>query len=422
MPGSLGAALARAARRLSDEYNARMSTPFDFNPFDDATRRNPYPLYARGRELGIHRHAGLPVSSLFRYADIVDVLKDASLWSNKFPPQPDFEEFMDRPPSMIGTDPPEHERLRGLVNQAFTPRIIRRLEPRMVEIADRLLDAALAKREVDLVQALTYPLPVTVIAEIIGVPTEDNARFKDWSDKLVETLGVGLFGPPSRELLLRNRAIVDELGDYFRRLVELRRADPREDLLTGLSQAELEGSKLSFDELLQMLILLLVAGNETTTTLIGNAVLTLLDHPEALERLRREPELVPYAVEEVLRFSSPVQLDPRRATRDTELCGEKLREGEMVICWLGSANRDESMFRDPERFDLARKESRHLAFGFGTHYCLGSNLARLEAQIAVRSLLAHTKSFRLTTGDPLPLHRSLVFRSFTQIPLELVPA
>ena len=399
-----------------------MSTPFDFNPFDDATRRNPFPLYARGRELGIHRHAGLPVHSIFRYADTVDVLRDSATWSSKFPPPPEFADFDGRPPSMIGTDPPEHERLRGLVNQAFTPKIIRRLEPRMAEIADQLLDAALAKRHVDLVQALTYPLPVTIIAEIIGVPTEDNAVFKDWSDKLVETLGTGLFAPPNRETLERNRAIVDELGDYFRRLVEARRTDPREDLLTGLAQAELEGSKLSFDELLQMLILLLVAGNETTTTLIGNTVLTLLDHQSQLERLRRDPELVPSAIEEVLRFSSPVQLDPRRATRDVELCGEKVREGEMAICWLGSANRDESVFREPDRFDVARRENRHVAFGFGTHYCLGSNLARLEAQIALRALLGRTKSFSLATSKPLPLHRSLVFRSFTEIPVELVPA
>jgi len=283
-------------------------------------------------------------------------------------------------------------------------------------------DDALAKRTVDLVQALTYPLPVTIIAEIIGVPTEDNARFKDWSDKLVENLGTGLFAPPNRETLERNRAIVEDLGEYFRRLVELRRTDPREDLLTGLSQAELEGSKLSFDELLQMLILLLVAGNETTTTLIGNTVLTLLEHPAELARVRRDPELVPSAIEEVLRFSSPVQLDPRRATRDAELCGEKVREGEMVISWLGSANRDDSVFREPDRFDVGRRENRHLAFGFGTHYCLGSNLARLEAQIALRSLLAHTKSFELATSSPLPLHRSLVFRSFTEIPVELVPA
>jgi cytochrome P450 len=399
-----------------------MSTPFDFNPFDDATRRDPFEKYARGRERGIHRHAGLPVHSVFRYADTVEVLRDSATWSSVFRPPADFPELLNRPPSMIGTDPPEHERLRGLVNQAFTPKIIRRLEPRMVEIANQLLDEALAAKRVDLVQALTYPLPVTVIAEIIGVPTEDSARFKDWSDKLVETLGVGLFAPPDRATFERNLAISAELGEYFKRLVELRRVDPRPDLLTGLAQAELEGSKLSFDELLQMLILLLVAGNETTTTLIGNTVLTLLEHPAELARLRADPTLIPSAIEEVLRFSSPVQLDPRRATRDVELCGEKIREGEMAITWIGSANRDSDVFREPEVFDIGRKENRHVAFGFGTHYCLGSNLARLEAQIALRALLEHTKSFALTTSEPLPLHRSLVFRSFTSIPVELVPA
>jgi len=399
-----------------------MSTPFEFNPFDDATRRNPFAAYARGRELGIHRHVGLPVYSVFRYADTVDVLRDSAVWSSRFPPPADFPELDARPPSMIGTDPPEHDRLRGLVSQAFTPKIIRRLEPRMVEIAHQLLDQALAERKVDLVQALTYPLPVTIIAEIIGVPTEDNARFKNWSDKLVESLGAGLFGPPDRAMFERNRAISEELGEYFKRLVDLRRKDPREDLLTGLALAELEGSKLSFDELLQMLILLLVAGNETTTTLIGNTVLTLLEHPAELERVRRDPELVPSAIEEVLRFASPVQLDPRRAMREVEICGEKVREGEMVITWLGSANRDASVFREPDRFDVGRKENRHLAFGFGTHYCLGSNLARLEAQIALRALLERTKSFELTTSKTLPLHRSIVFRSFTEIPLELTPA
>lgn len=395
---------------------------FVFNPFDDATRRNPYAEYARGRELRIHRHPGLPVWSVFRYGDVQDVLRDWRTFSNQFPPPPDFPELEGRAPSMLGSDPPEHERLRGLVNQAFTPKIIRRLEPRMVEIANGLVDAALEQGSVDLVQALTYPLPVTIIAEIIGVPTEDNARFKDWSDKVVETLGSGLLGPPDRETFLRNQKIVEELGVYFSKLVEERRREPREDLLTGLAMAELEGSKLSLDELLQMLVLLLVAGNETTTTLIGNIVLTLLENPGELARLRRDPELVPSAVEEVLRYSSPVQLDPRRAAVDTELCGQKIAAGEMVISWLGAANRDEEVFRDAERCDVGRKENRHLAFGFGTHYCLGSNLARLEAQIALRALLERTKSFELATREPLPLHKSFVFRSYTSIPVTLARA
>jgi cytochrome P450 len=395
---------------------------FAFNPFDEATRRDPFPVYARGRALRAFRHPGLPVVSIFRYADTVEVLRDSSLFSNVFPPPPGVELQPDLPPNMLGTDPPEHERLRGLVNQAFTPKIIRRLEPRMEEIAEELLRAAVEKRSVDLVEALTYPLPVTVIAEIIGVPTEDNARFKHWSDALVSTLGSGLLAPPSPEAMAHTLSIVRELGAYFKTLVEARRSEPREDLLSGLVAAELEGTRLSFDEMLQMLILLLVAGNETTTTLIGNTVLTLLAHPDELAQLRADPARVPSAIEEVLRFSSPVQMDPRCATADTDLCGEWLRKGEIVICWLGSANRDEAVFREPERFDGARRENRHLAFGFGTHYCLGSNLARLEAQTALRVLLRRTRGFRLSSSEPLPLHKSIVFRSFTKIPVELEPA
>jgi cytochrome P450 len=165
-----------------------------------------------------------------------------------------------------------------------------------------------------------------------------------------------------------------------------------------------------------------VAGNETTTTLIGNVALTLLDHPQELALVRADPARIPSVIEEVLRFSSPVQMDPRCATADTELCGEKVAKGEIVITWLGSANRDEAVFKEPDRFDGARRENRHLAFGFGTHYCLGSNLARLEAQTALRVLLRRTRDFRLASQEPLPLHRSIVFRSFTKIPVELEPA
>jgi len=246
---------------------------FAFNPFDEATRRDPYPVYARGRELRAYRHPGLPVVSIFRHADTMDVLRDWRTFSNVFPKLPGVGPQEEFPPNMLATDPPEHERLRGLVNQAFTPRIVGRLEPRMEEIAEELLDRALEQRSVDLVQALTYPLPLTVIAEIIGVPSADNARFKHWSDELVSSLGSGLLGPPSEEALARNMAIMRELAAYFETLVEERRREPREDLLSGLVAAELEGTRLSFAEMLQMLILLLVAGNETTTTLIGNTAL-----------------------------------------------------------------------------------------------------------------------------------------------------
>jgi cytochrome P450 len=323
---------------------------------------------------------------------------------------------------MIGQDPPGHTRLRSLVSQAFTPRIIRRLEPRMHEIARELMDTALAAGEVDFVQAMTYPLPVIVIAEIIGVPPEDRAQFKQWSDEAVANLGNALFTPPNEERLRALVTLFGDMGAYFSRLADERRRQPREDLLTGLVQAEIEGSKLTHQEMITMLVLLLVAGNETTTSLIGNTVLELLDHPDELARLRADRTLLPTAIDEVMRFSSPVQLDPRRATRRVELRGEAIEPGQLVVSWLGSANRDEEIFTDPERFDTGRADNRHIGFGFGIHYCLGANLARLEAQVALAALLDRTRRFERTTTDLLPLHRSIVFRAVTSLPLRLVPS
>ena len=232
---------------------------------------------------------------------------------------------------MLGMDPPDHTRLRSLVNKAFTPRIVRQLEPRLREVAHELLDDALARREVDLVQALTYPLPVIAIAEIIGVPADDREQFKIWSDQAVATLGTAFFAPPTREQMQRQLALREEMQRYFIPLAEARRREPRDDLLTGLVQAEHEGSKLDHDEMLAMLVLLLVAGNETTTTLIGNAVLTLLDHPGELKRLRDDPSLIAVghrrgAALRVARAVRSAPRDPRdrdrraRASRRTRSC------------------------------------------------------------------------------------------------------
>src|SRR5437764_1382648 len=288
--------------------------PFFFDPFDEAPRRDPYALFARARrEHPAWRHEGLPVVSVFRHADCQTILRDPQVWSSAFPTPPGFAPE-DVPRSMLVTNPPEHTRLRALVSLAFTPRRVRQLAPRIETIAHELLDGALARRGVDLVETLAYPLPVVVIAELIGVPAEDRAQFKAWSNALVAPLGTAFFevAPPERVATLRQ--VRGELEAYFVRLVEARRREPRDDLLSALVAAELEGSRLSFEELLAMLILLLVAGNETTTHLIGNAVLALLAHPEALAALRAAQSRVPAAVEEVLRFSSPVQTDPRLAT------------------------------------------------------------------------------------------------------------
>ncbi len=396
-----------------------------FHPLDPAFRRDPFPAYARGRaEQPLLAHEGLPlrVFSVFRYADVQAVLRDPKTWSSRFPPRVFGQADDGPPPSMLGTDPPAHTRLRSLVNKAFTPRIVARLEPRMHELAEALLDAALEAGRVDLVEALAYPLPVTIIAEIIGIPRQDREQFKQWSDRAVAALGTGFFTGIDAPRRARREQLLREMRDYLVPLAEQRRSAPREDLLTGLVQAEHEGSVLSHEEMLSMLVLLLVAGNETTTTLIGNAALELLAHPEQEKRLRERPELLPQAVDEVLRFASPVQFDPRRATRRVDLHGVRIEADDFVLCWLGSANRDESVFLRAEHFDVAREKNPHLAFGFGTHYCLGANLARLEARIALGALLRRTRRLERIGSEPLPLHPSPVFRAVTSLPVRLEPA
>ncbi len=406
-----------------------MGDSFFFNPLDPETRRDPYALYARGRqEHPLHAHVELPLSifSVFNYDDVQAILRDDATWSNDFDAAfegtPLYQPEKDRVDSMIGLDGDHHHRLRSLVNKAFTPRVVQQREEQMRVTASALVDEAIAQGEVDLVQALSYPFPVQVIAEIIGIPTQDRERFKIWSDGAIANLGAGFFQSPSEEDLRKGRELFDEMRAYFIPLAEERARRPREDLLTGLVQAEHEGSKLSHDEMLSMLVLLLVAGNETTTTLIGNAALELMAHPEQMGRLRADTSLMPTAIDEVLRFASPVQFDPRRATRPVALHGQEIPENSIMLCWLGSANRDEKIFERPDAFDVGRSPNPHLSLGFGVHYCVGANLARLEARIALETLLAKTRHMERADEDPLPLHPSPVFRAASRIPVRLEPA
>ncbi len=401
---------------------------FSFNPLDPGVRRDPYALYARGRdEAPAFLHAGLPlrVISLFRYDDVQNTLRDDARFSNA--PQAALRgamggELAAIPPSMLITDGAEHMRLRGLVNKAFTPRIVSRLESRMLALAHELVDAAIAQGTADLVQALTYPLPVTVIAEIIGIPAQDREQFKRWSDRAVAGLGLVFLGGFDAERVRTQIALREEMRAYLIPLAEERKRAPREDLMTGLVQAEHEGSRLSHDEMLQMLILLLVAGNETTTTLIQNSVLELLASAEWQQRARADLALVAAVIEETLRHSSPVQFAPRRALAEGALHGVEIKPNDVLLCWIGSANRDAKVFDDAERFDPLREKNPHIAFGFGPHYCIGANLARLEARVALEALLAKTSRIEPAWTGDLPVHPSPVFRGVTVLPVRLTAA
>src|ERR1700730_13676817 len=279
--------------------------------------------------------------------------------------------------NMLFLDPPDHTRLRGLVHKAFTPRLIERMRERMQVLADELLDVAASSAEFDLVHGYALPIPATVIADLLGVPATDRDRFHHWSSVMVSiTSGPELLRAlPSALLFMR----------YLRRLFAQRRLEPRDDLTTALVQAEEAGDHLSAEELLSMVFLLLVAGHETTVNLISGGTLALLEQPDQLLRLRHQPELLSSgsAVEELLRFTSPVQVATERyATSDVELSGTVIPRGAMVLAMVGSANRDERQFADPDTLDLGRTPNPHLAFAQGAHYRLGAPLARLEAQIA----------------------------------------
>ncbi|MCZ2111154.1 MAG: cytochrome P450 [Dehalococcoidia bacterium] len=382
-----------------------------FNPADPAFLENPYPFYEMGRQMSPLYLESQGIWLVFGYNDVQAILKDSQAWSSQFAPPAESDA---PPPSMLGSDPPRHGRLRSLVSQAFTPRMIEQLAPRIREIASGLVDGMAESGSADLVEALAYPLPVIVIAEILGVPPEDRDRFKSWSDDVVSTLGTGVVPAEDRVLAVD---VFEEMRVYFTRMVEERRANPRDDLISGLVAAELEGERLSFDELLQMLILLLVAGNETTTNLIGNCVIEFMNHPDQLQRVLDEPALLPSAIEEVLRFSSPVQATVRRATRENIVAGKTIAPGQRALTWIAAANRDPGVFRDPNVFDVGRSPNRHIAFGHGPHFCLGAPLARLEARIAMETLLAKVTGFRRTDSALLPRVPTFIMRGVRKLPI-----
>ncbi|RIK46105.1 MAG: cytochrome P450, partial [Chloroflexi bacterium] len=297
---------------------------------------------------------------------------------------------------MLFRDPPAHTRLRGLVAQAFSAKMIEGMRPRIQELVDELLDEAERAGEFDLIQALANPLPGKVIAELLGVPAEDQPKFKHWANQYAAFLGGS---DEAGELLRAGIESALAMGEYIRHTIALRKAEPRDDLMTALVQAEEEGDRLSELELVATVFLLLFAGNETTTNLIGNGTLTLLRQPEAFAQLRAHPEIIRTAVEELLRYESPVQLTNRRTLVDLEIGGVPVPAGANVQTWLGAANRDPEQFPDPDRLDLTRRPNRHLGLAHGLHFCLGAPLARAEGQIAINAVVQRFPGLRLAVDD-----------------------
>jgi cytochrome P450 len=342
-------------------------------------RRDPYPWYRKMRQSApVSYDPNDRVWNVFRYDDVQAILLDHETFSSNLSGQIPVGQDDAIQASMIALDPPRHNRLRSLVNKAFTRKAIGDLAPRISAITTDLLDKVVGAGQMDVVRDLAYPLPVTVIAEMLGVPPDDRDRFKRWTDAIVGEPEAFRDAPDAER----------QLGEYFVQIVDQRRRQPRNDLISALLLAEVDGERLSMVELLGFCVLLLVAGNETTTNLIGNAVLCFAENPDVPKQLRETPSLLPMTIEEVLRYRSPVQALPNRvATRDVEVAGQQIKRGQQVVFWLGSANRDEAKFPNAERFIMDRTPNPHLAFGAGVHFCLGAPLARLEARIALAALL-----------------------------------
>jgi cytochrome P450 len=389
-------------------------------------KANPFPFYARLRSEAPLYRTVLPDKQsawlITRYDDVLAVLKDERFGKDrlraKSSEQIKMQSWMPRmfrplTRNMLDVDAPDHTRLRGLVQKAFIPRLIENMRERIQALSDELLDTAGIRGRMDLVQEYALPIPTTIIAEMLGVPANDRHKFHRWSAAIVSSNS-------SRWGTLKAMPNVMAFVGYIRRLIKTKREDPNDDLLTALVRAEEAGDQFSDDELLAMVFLLLVAGHETTVNLIANGVLTLFESPGELRRLMNEPSLINSAVEELLRFNGPLETATERYAReDLTVAGVTIPRGELVLAVLASANRDHQQFEDPDKLDLSREPNRHLAFGYGVHYCLGAPLARLEGQIAISTLFRRIPDLRLAKPlDALPWRRGLVLRGLESLPVE----
>ncbi|GGR06806.1 cytochrome P450 [Deinococcus ruber] len=367
---------------------------------------DPFPWYQQMRHASpVVRDPSTGLWMVFSYEDVQRTLSDWKRFSSQQGRPRGEQAQSPLSSSMISTDPPRHRQIRTLVEQAFTPRQVRALAPRIEVLVDELLGAAEKHGQMDFIQEFAYPLPVIVIAEILGIPATDRDAFKRWSDAVVT-------GDPHGSR---------EMAAYFSTLIEQRRHDLGEDLISGLITAQVEGEHLDAQELVGFCMLLLVAGNETTTNLLANTVLSWQDAPAAYDAVVQDPALLPTTIEESLRYRSPVQSMYRFTTEDVELSGQRIPANSPVLAWIGSANRDEAQFAQAQTFDPARTPNRHLAFGNGVHFCLGAPLARLEATLALTAVLERLPNLRVAPNAVLTPIQSQIVSGVKALPVTFGP-
>jgi cytochrome P450 len=376
----------------------------------------------------IHYDEQQRIWQIFGYEDVVRVLSDPSAFSSDFselmPAQRDFDLFARG--NFVRMDPPRHRKLRSLVSQAFTPRMVTDLAPRIAELTTELLDRLDGAERFDLVDGLAYPLPVTVIAELLGIPVEDRVIFRQWVETLFsrneQTTEIKLDEAALKAVFDAAAPTMREMNSYLLAHIQQRRARPADDLMSELVSAEVDGERLDDQEIVGFVGLLLLAGHITTTALLGNSVLTLDEHAGAAAELRADPTRLPAAIEEVLRYRPPFPRLARRAATDVELDGHMIGAHQVVILWVASANRDPAQFPAPDRFDVRRTPNPHLAFGHGIHFCLGAPLARLEARIALGILLERYREIAVARDEPAEFYNPWTMISAKRLPVQVRPA
>ena len=398
----------------------------DYDPSDRATNADPFPAFRRLRaEDPVHWSPRLGGWVLTTYDDVKAVIHGGLYSADRLTP---FFEHQKRKTGvplgqvaaylnrwMVFHDPPDHTRLRGLVNRAFTTRVVRKMRPRIQAIVDDLLDAAAAKGRIDVIADFAYPLPASVIMHMLGVPRDDIDDVKAWSEGITLFIGTAQATP---DKYARAEQGTRAMADYFRGIVAERRRQPENDLISALIKAREEDQALTDDEIIGNCILLLYAGHETTTNLIGNGLLALLRHPGEWGRLKNDPGLVESTVEECLRYDGPSSATVRVATADHDLRGTPIETGQRVFAMLNAANRDPDHFDDAEGFDIGRDPNPHLTFGYGIHFCLGAPLARLETQVAFTELARRFPDMALEFDDPTWFD-ALVLRGLEALPVDL---